>query len=248
MFDGTASAANLLNTVDVNQQQAPSDFMADGVSWEDLGYVTMTDTTLTVQLFTDANGFVIADAVRVEYISPLLAAGGSIDPVADVTAVTTDDVDALMDAAIDRWALAGVSEADLERLSNVTADVVDLPSDMLGGATGSGILIDVNAAGYGWHTDSAITVSGTAVEPGRMDLLTVIQHELGHMLGFEDLDADEHADDLMFGTLESGARHLADGSGAEWESLLDELAGEVGGDREDVDQIFAELDDDELWG
>jgi hypothetical protein len=133
-------------------------------------------------------------------------------------------------------------------LNQVTTDVVDLPGDMLGGATGTGILIDVNAAGYGWHTDSAITVSGTAVEPGRMDLLSVIQHELGHLLGFEDLDADEHVDDLMSGTLESGTRHLADVTDAEWESLLDELAGDAGADQSQVDQIFADLEDDEWWG
>jgi len=41
-----------------------------------------------------------------------------------------------------------------------------------------------------------------------MDLLTVVMHELGHVLGLEDLDPDMH--DLMSETLDAGVRQLAD--------------------------------------
>ena len=43
---------------------------------------------------------------------------------------------------------------------------------------------------------------------GRMDLLTVVMHELGHVLGFNDLDPN--AQNLMSGTLDAGERRLND--------------------------------------
>ena len=43
---------------------------------------------------------------------------------------------------------------------------------------------------------------------GQMDLLTVVMHELGHVLGYDDLDPE--VDDLMSATLDSGERQLPD--------------------------------------
>jgi hypothetical protein len=42
-----------------------------------------------------------------------------------------------------------------------------------------------------------------------MDLLTVLAHELGHLLGLEDLDAHEHEDDLMAALLAPGIRRTS---------------------------------------
>jgi len=52
----------------VNQKQAPDDFREGGTSWEDLGSspYTVTSGILYVFLTDQADGFVIADAVRVE--------------------------------------------------------------------------------------------------------------------------------------------------------------------------------------
>jgi hypothetical protein len=57
--------ATALGTVAVNQQQAPSDFTDQGVGWKNLGTFTVTGNTLTVTLSNAANGYVIADAVRI---------------------------------------------------------------------------------------------------------------------------------------------------------------------------------------
>ncbi len=57
-----------LETVDVNQESAPSDFSDEGVNWENLGTFTITGNTLTVQLSNAANEFVIADAIRVRRV------------------------------------------------------------------------------------------------------------------------------------------------------------------------------------
>ena len=60
---------------------------------------------------------------------------------------------------------AAVPGADL---SGVSASIADLPDLVLGSASGGSIQIDVNAAGHGW---------------GPMSLITVVRHELGHVLG-----------------------------------------------------------------
>ena len=57
-----------LGTVDVNQQLSPNSFGADGKVWEDLGIFTVGSGVLNVQLANDADGFVIADAIRIEQL------------------------------------------------------------------------------------------------------------------------------------------------------------------------------------
>ncbi len=61
VLDGT----NPLATVAVNQQVAPNGFTADGATWLSLGEFTVTSGSVTVRLSDAANGFVIADAVRI---------------------------------------------------------------------------------------------------------------------------------------------------------------------------------------
>jgi len=39
-----------------------------------------------------------------------------------------------------------------------------------------------------------------------MDLLTVVEHELGHQLGLDDVDPAAHPADLMASTLATGVR------------------------------------------
>ena len=66
---------NALATVDVNQQVAPtgSPQITDlGVAWQDLGKLfSVTGHELVVKLTNDANGFVMADAVRIERVADL---------------------------------------------------------------------------------------------------------------------------------------------------------------------------------
>ena len=53
----------------VDQQEAPNDFSANGASWKDLGSFVVSGGTLQVQLSDDADGTVIADAMRIERLS-----------------------------------------------------------------------------------------------------------------------------------------------------------------------------------
>jgi hypothetical protein len=52
---------------------------------------------------------------------------------------------------------------------------------MVGQTIGDSIVIDPTAAGYGWFTDAQASPAGS----DRLDLLTVVLHEFGHVLGHE---------------------------------------------------------------
>jgi hypothetical protein len=94
---------------------------------------------------------------------------------------------------------------------------------MLGWAQGTTVLIDDDGAGYGWFIDATTEdnrefrkpIADGALQAAqgsdayrRMDLLTVIMHELGHMLGLDHHTRDEHTADLMDATLSAGVRIL----------------------------------------
>lgn len=146
-----------------------------------------------------------------------------------------------MEAALIRLRAAGVSEAAVDLLSRVNFTLADLPGDLLGLATANGIVIDQNAAGNGWFIDPTplldeefVAVIGGDESPalaaytaGRMDLLSVVLHELAHKLGLRDIDATLHTDALMNAKLPAGTRrqlHSEElGKAFMDESLLDSL-------------------------
>jgi hypothetical protein len=127
-----------------------------------------------------------------------------------VTAALTDDqLAAVAHEAIDQWAQAGLSSAQVDALQQVTFRVADLPATQLGLATSDVIYIDADAAGWGWNVDLDLTPRAT-LDPDavdQIDLATVVLHELGHSLGLGDLDAS--AASLMSSELPTGVQRLA---------------------------------------
>ena len=115
-------------------------------------------------------------------------------------------------------AAQGLDAATLAKLAQVQFVISDLPGSYLGDTDGNEIYIDSNAAGYGWFVDptpatdeeftaTPIAKQLQAVDPravDHIDLLTVVEHELGHVAGYDDLDA--LANNLMSGTLGVGVR------------------------------------------
>ena len=85
-------------------------------------------------------------------------------------------------------------------LESIDVRIADLPGSYLGLAYNDAILIDVDAAGHGWNLDDDGDWSD------EMDLLTVLAHEFGHVLGLEDLDAALDPHDIMADELAAGVR------------------------------------------
>jgi hypothetical protein len=228
----------------VNQRVAPNDFNSEGEDWEILGTIAVgAGGSITVTLSDNvADGSIIADAVRIERTGPLVAAAGeSSTPAASITQA---DLDAVRNAALTYWSATGLTADEMDRLQSVSFVLADLPDAMLGGATSSTILIDVNAAGYGWFVDDSpfdsseftLDADGNLVADadseafGRMDLLTVVMHELGHTLGYDDLDAAEAVNDLMSESLNDSQRRLPEIDDADASDIDDFFSAITGGD------------------
>ena len=140
-------------------------------------------------------------------VGALMAAGGEASSSGDAAPLTTDELAPILQQAIILWATTGLNSSQLQTLSSVQVGITDLPGAQLGASLGGTILIDRNAAGYGWYVDLESEISNPASEipaSQSMDLLSVVLHELGHELGFD------HDDDMsaMFETLAAGTRRM----------------------------------------
>lgn len=154
--------------------------------------------------------------------SAALRAGGR-GSAASPSALPSDaDLSQLVDAALAQWAAAGFAESQLAPLRKTLVVPADLPGDLLARVEPGRILLDRDAAGWGWFVDPTPTLDEEFFAPAagrsaaalprsaaeeRMDLVTVMAHEFGHLLGLPDLEAA--LDDLMNGVLKPGLRRTA---------------------------------------
>jgi nicotinamide mononucleotide (NMN) deamidase PncC len=114
----------------------------------------------------------------------------------DVAPLTDDALRPVVDLAIAEWKRM-VPAADF---ADVVFTITDLPGDQLGWTEGRLVSIDATAAGWGW-----VVLDPTNAHL-RMDLLTVLLHELGRTLGYTTDDA--HRIRVMQPTLSAG-EHVA---------------------------------------
>ena len=120
--------------------------------------------------------------------------------------------------------------------SSVTVDIADLPASTLAQTTNTTITLDTTAAGHGWYIDytpylndeylptsnpNEWQAKADSEAAGKMDLLSVLLHEYGHVLGIEH---SPDAGDFMAATLAPGVRRLPS---SEELALMAQLVGEI---------------------
>jgi hypothetical protein len=149
-----------------------------------------------------------------------------IDPPLEATGDGASDTGISMSAAAEaRLQAAGV---DTSSLHGIEIHIADLGGTMLGLANEiqHAIWLDDNPAGSGWFVDptpgddSEFTTPGNQGEQRRMDLLTVLEHELGHVLGYEHQATGVMQDTLAAGVRESPSGPAPAASGGEAAELL----------------------------
>ncbi len=154
---------------------------------------------------------------------PLVASNAPLLPY------TGSDLDAAtlaraVDAAVSIWSRTlGAADPGIELLQFLSYGLADLDGLELGQVRNGGILIDLNAAGHGWYVDvsaassrefsirlddNVVKAAAGSAASGRIDLLSVILHEIGHVLGLDHEDAARYP--LMSDELDPGVRYLLD--------------------------------------
>jgi len=119
--------------------------------------------------------------------------------------------------ALMSWHASGADARMLRQLAGVSVTITDLPENVLARAAGRAIVLDHDAAGHGWYVDptpwehgefGGMQSGGDATNSAaadRIDLLTTLTHEFGHLLGFDDSRQLNH---VMHHELEVGRRVL----------------------------------------
>jgi autotransporter-associated beta strand protein len=173
-------------------------------------------------------------------VAPLLASGNPLDSGA--AAITTADLTPVVAEATAQWLATGLTPAQAATLQSARVTVADLGGAYLGLANPAtnAIRIDNDAAMLGW----SVVRGPSSVVNGGVDLLTVVMHEMGHLLGY---DHSDDADDLMAPVLSVGTRYApaADTHDSRWvpgssPSLLPSSS-LVADPSSTVDDLFAEL-------
>ena len=174
------------------------------------GYFDATANFPNGQSLTNLGGGVDAYLLALDQPAgaPLLAASAPVVPVKQT--LTARQALPLLVEALAHWQASGV---DTSALSNIQIQITNLGGTTLGLASGNTIWLDDNAAGWGWSIDknprgdSKFSTSGNGKQH-RMDLLTVLEHEVGHMLGNQHADAGVMLDTLFAGVRRGAGKRI----------------------------------------
>jgi hypothetical protein len=156
--------ATLLGSAVVNQQLAPAGELSNGITWQSLGFFQTATGNLAVQLTNAANGFVIADAVRVvaNGIPPqepeMNVAGGSQSiATGDPAPAAEDGTDF---GSISVGSNSGPHSFTINNTGNATLALTGTPAVAITGANAADFVVNVQpsaAIGPGGSTTFQIT-------------------------------------------------------------------------------------------
>jgi hypothetical protein len=187
---------------------ATNQVLASGSKKEITDLKTLFDTYNNYDADLDQHGDTSGSAA-------IRAEGGEASTQTAGVSISADDLQASLVAALAQWNLT-----DVDGLSVVVAD---LSGDLLALTIGNTIIIDRDAAGYGWFVDptpydaeefvvsadgSDLIASADSGAASAMDLQTVLMHELGHIVGLQHSDGDSES--VMLETLDVGVRRLVE--------------------------------------
>ncbi|SPP66892.1 hypothetical protein NITLEN_90147 [Nitrospira lenta] len=153
--------------------------------------------------------------------APLLAQGGARTDDGSLAALTSAQLAPIVQEAQARWVRTGLTLDQQTVLASLTWQIADLEGATLGLTNGTTVRLDATAAGYGWFLDvtpkdnaefhfvrglAQWIADGSSPAAGHMDLLTTVMHEMGHVLGYDDQQAQSHRATLMTEALPTGVR------------------------------------------
>jgi hypothetical protein len=137
--------------------------------------------------------------------------------------LTDSQLQAVSAQSIAGWAAAGAVPSQIQALQNARYQVGALAAGEVGSTTGNVVTISPDAGGAGWFIDPTPADNlefGQAVAPteldatpgspafGKVDLLSVVEHEMGHVLGLPDVANAAEPNDLMDISIAPGVRRL----------------------------------------
>lgn len=150
--------------------------------------------------------------------SALLLAAQSTDTSFAGEPISDAQLQPIVNEAIARWVTIDVDASQI--LAGVDVRLADLDPGQLGRTLGNTVWIDRDAAGQGWFVDltpgdddefadelaGAMLAAADGDAAGRYDLLSVVAHELGHVLGLDHGHSEHGLSALMGAQLSPGMR------------------------------------------